>query len=129
MMSMRDGRERRQEPKGDFGAFQPNARGGTRPLTVTLIGVHALGAFVYTAIGATFIGWETCDIPGADGGADVVAGFAFLPVLAVVVLVSLVCLGRAVFVYGKYRCWPISRYALAVPFFWALTVFVLKCPR
>jgi hypothetical protein len=99
------------------------------PLTVALIGVHALGAFVYMTIGATFIGWETCDIPGADGSADIAAGIAFLPVLAVVLLSSLVCLSRAVYLYGKYRRWPISRYALAVPFFRAFAVVVLKCPR
>lgn len=129
MTTQRGGIEHRQEPEGACAAFQPKARGGKTPLTVALIGVHALGAFVYMAIGATFIGWETCDIPGADGGADIAAGIAFLPVLAVVLLASLVCLGRAVYVYGKYHRWPISRYALAVPFLWALAVFILRCPR
>jgi hypothetical protein len=77
----------------------------------------------------TFVGWETCDIPGADFGADIAAGIAFLPVFASVLLVSLVCLGRAVYVYSRFRRWPLNRYAFAIPFFWAFAAFVLRCPR
>lgn len=110
-------------------ADHPSARSSKMPLTVAFVGAHALGAFAYAVIGATFIGWETCDIPGADGGAYIAAGVAFLPVLAAVLLVSLGCVGRAIYVYSKHRRWPISRYALAFPIFWACAVFVLRCPR
>jgi hypothetical protein len=93
-----------------------------------LLGAHALGAMGYLTIGTTVIGSETCNIPGADGGADMVAGLFFLPVLFIVLLVSLGCLFWTAYIYAKRRRWPLSRYALAIPIFWAFAVFVTRCP-
>jgi hypothetical protein len=102
---------------------------GAALLNGVLIGVHALGSVGYLAIGASVVGWETCDIPGADGGADFVAGLYLLPVLFLVLLTSLGCLLWAAYVYGKHRYWPFSRYTLAVPAFWALAFFFMRCPH
>jgi hypothetical protein len=93
-----------------------------------LIGAHALGAMGYLTIGSTVIGWETCDIPGADGGADMVAGLFFLPVLFIVLLISLGCSFWTAYIYVKRRRWLLSRYTLTIPAFWAFAFLVLRCP-
>jgi nitroreductase len=58
-------------------APEPPGRHGETLLRGISVAANALGAAVYVFIAATVVGWETCDIAGADGGADMAAGLFF----------------------------------------------------
>ncbi len=119
-----------QSFESDAPATSAQGKFGNTALCVVFIATNALGAAAYAGIAATVIGYETCNFPGADGGADFVAGLYFLPVLLVVVLASVGCLARACYVYGKLRYWPMNRYALVVPVFWAIAALIVQwCPQ